>query len=214
MVPASRVRREAAGPALSVIVCSQDRAAELRDCVEALVAHGTLASGCEIVIVDSGSTDETPEVAAELARRHPGSSTSRGRPRPVRRPYTGARAARHDVLTFIDDDARPAPGGWRACATCSPTPASPSAAAGCTASGPRAACAAAGFVAYFSVMSRGDAPWTRDLGDFYGANWSSGARRSTPSAASTSARARPPRPRPARKARPIRRPARGAGACG
>ena len=30
----------------------------------------------------------------------------------------------------------------------------------------------AGFVADFSAMSHGDAPWARDLGDFYGANWS------------------------------------------
>ena len=112
VVPSARVRRESAGPSASVIVCTQDRAEELAGCVEALVAHGTLAAGCEIVIVDSASRDDTPAVAAELAVRYAGVQVVREDvPGLSRARMAGARAARHDVLAFIDDDTRPAP-GW------------------------------------------------------------------------------------------------------
>jgi GT2 family glycosyltransferase/glycosyltransferase involved in cell wall biosynthesis len=107
LAPGARVERLAA-PA-SVLICTRNRADELADGVELLVAHGAR----DVVIVDNGSTDATPEVAAELAARLPGVV------RVVEEPSAGlcharnagAAAARHELLLYVDDDARVAP-GW------------------------------------------------------------------------------------------------------
>ena len=98
-----------AAPAATVIVCTRNRAHELPDGIALLL----LAGAQEVVIVDNDSSDETPAVAAELAAR------SGGVVRVVHEPRgglcharnAGAAAASHDLLLYIDDDARPAP-GW------------------------------------------------------------------------------------------------------
>jgi glycosyltransferase involved in cell wall biosynthesis/GT2 family glycosyltransferase len=108
LAPSAAVDRLPAPPA-SVLVCTRDRADELADGVALLVASGAQ----DVVIVDNGSTDATPEVAAELAARFPGVV------RVVEEPdaglcharNAGAAAARHDLLLYVDDDARVAP-GW------------------------------------------------------------------------------------------------------
>ncbi|HZV75516.1 MAG TPA: glycosyltransferase [Conexibacter sp.] len=108
LAPASAVSR-LAPPAASVVICTRDRADELPDGVALLVAHGAR----DVVIVDNGSSDATPEAAAELAARFPGVV------RVVEEPNAGlcharnagAAAARHDLLLYVDDDARVAP-GW------------------------------------------------------------------------------------------------------
>jgi glycosyltransferase involved in cell wall biosynthesis len=69
------------------------------------------ADHCEIVVVDDGSTDETPAVLADLAARHPNV-------KPVRRENGGTAAARNtaikhatrDYLLCMDDDVIPDPG--------------------------------------------------------------------------------------------------------
>jgi GT2 family glycosyltransferase len=108
IAPGARVERHSAASATAVI-CTHNRAEELAACVAALEAAGF----AEILIVDNGSTDDTAAVAAELARSsavlrtvfepEPGLSNARN---------TAAAAARHELLLFLDDDARPAP-GWR-----------------------------------------------------------------------------------------------------
>lgn len=108
VAPGARVERHSAGDATAVI-CTHNRAEELRPCVAALEAAGF----AEILIVDNGSTDDTAAVAAELARSsaavttvfepEPGLSNARN---------AAAAAARHEILLFLDDDARPA-AGWR-----------------------------------------------------------------------------------------------------
>jgi glycosyltransferase involved in cell wall biosynthesis len=108
IAPEARVERHSAGDATAVI-CTHNRAEELRPCVAALEAAGF----AEILIVDNGSTDDTAAIAAELVNSsaavrtvfepEPGLSNARN---------AAAAAARHEVLLFLDDDARPAP-GWR-----------------------------------------------------------------------------------------------------
>jgi Glycosyl transferase family 2 len=108
LAPAARVERHSAANATAVI-CTHNRAEELAACVAALEGAGF----AEILIVDNGSTDDTAAVVAELVHSsavvrtvfepEPGLSNARN---------TAAAAARHDLLLFLDDDARPAP-GWR-----------------------------------------------------------------------------------------------------
>ncbi len=116
VVPDAVVRRGCVGPPASVLVATRNRVEEIGACVEALVAHGVLAAGGEVVVVDNGSTDGTDEVVAELVARHgagvrlvrepvPGASVARN---------TGAAACRHEVVLLCDDDARPAPGWYEA----------------------------------------------------------------------------------------------------
>ncbi|MGH2859459.1 MAG: glycosyltransferase [Solirubrobacteraceae bacterium] len=96
-------------PDATVIVCTRNRCEELPDAIGQLL----LAGARDVVIVDNASTDATPQVAAELATR------SEGRVRVVSEPRgglcharnAGAAAAHHNLLLYIDDDARPAP-GW------------------------------------------------------------------------------------------------------
>jgi glycosyltransferase involved in cell wall biosynthesis len=98
---------------VSVIICTRNRAEELPDGVALLVASGVTRGGGEVIIVDNASTDDTADVAARLVASHPGvrvvleeqAGVSRAR-------NAGAAAARNELLCWIDDDARPAP-GWR-----------------------------------------------------------------------------------------------------
>ncbi len=108
LAPAAIVSRLAPPPA-SVVVCTRNRADELGDGVALLVANGAT----NVVIVDNGSTDATPEVAAELAIRFPGVVRVIEEPNAglCHARNAGAAAARHDLLLYVDDDARIAP-GW------------------------------------------------------------------------------------------------------
>jgi glycosyltransferase involved in cell wall biosynthesis len=99
-----------AAPA-SVVICSHNRADELAGGVALLVASGIGRHGSEIVVVDNASTDATAEVAAVLAARHPGVVrwVAEERPGLSHARNAGADAARHEIVVFLDDDARPAP---------------------------------------------------------------------------------------------------------
>lgn len=108
LAPETEVARLPA-PHATVIVCTRNRATELPDAVALLLCSGAQ----DVVIVDNDSGDDTAQVAAELAAR------SNGVVRVVFEPRgglcharnAGAAAARHDLLLYIDDDARPGP-GW------------------------------------------------------------------------------------------------------
>jgi GT2 family glycosyltransferase len=87
-------------PEISIVVPTRDRAAKLRRCLEALIAQRADAP-VQIVVVDDGSTDGTPEVlagdpAVESVRRpHRGRAAARN---------PGVERARGAVVLFIDDD--------------------------------------------------------------------------------------------------------------
>jgi glycosyltransferase involved in cell wall biosynthesis len=90
---------------LSVVIPSYNRAPVLARCLDALAEQDPPAD--EVVVVDDGSTDATPEVLA-----------GRGWVRSVRRPNGGRAAAKNsgvdaalgDIVLFLDDDVIATPG--------------------------------------------------------------------------------------------------------
>src|SRR5213078_4850976 len=93
------------GVTASVVIPTRNRRATLAALLER-VAPQAKAAGAEVVAVDNGSTDGTPELLRPLE--------AQGQLRVILEPTPGAtRAARGDVLAFIDDDALPSE-GWLA----------------------------------------------------------------------------------------------------
>jgi glycosyltransferase involved in cell wall biosynthesis len=103
--------RGAAGPArevrVTVVVPTRGRAAYLEVTLDSLRNQRTEAAH-EIVVVDDGSTDATPQVAerfgARLVRHDERRSLNAAR-------NSGARAAEADLIAFVDDDVL-VPPGW------------------------------------------------------------------------------------------------------
>jgi glycosyltransferase involved in cell wall biosynthesis len=174
VVPEARVRRISCGPPATVILCTRDRPDEVSECVRACTAHGALADGGEIVVVDNGvaplGIDLGPGVTVV---REPIAGLSRAR-------NTGARAATNDLLVYLDDDARPAPGWIESMrdAFCDPGVV--------IAGGPiyplwpperPAGWPSQGLESFFGGLSLGDADFTfTGRAEVYGGNW--GVRRS------------------------------------
>jgi glycosyltransferase involved in cell wall biosynthesis len=51
--------------ALTVVVPTRNRAVLLRDTLGAVLAQSTGEVPCELIVVDDGSTDETPEIVTQ-----------------------------------------------------------------------------------------------------------------------------------------------------
>ncbi|TAJ98904.1 MAG: glycosyltransferase family 2 protein [Chloroflexota bacterium] len=94
-------------PALSYFFPAHNEEANLRGLVdEALATLPTLAEAFEVVIVDDGSRDATPQIADELAAADP---RVRAAHHPRNLGYgaalrTGFGAARHELIAFTDGD--------------------------------------------------------------------------------------------------------------
>ena len=101
-----------APPLLSVVLCTFNRADVVVRTLDAVLAQEGV--DFEVVVVDDGSTDATPDTLAGAAERDP-------RVRPVRQDNAGLSAARNTGLAaatgawvvFLDDDDVPDP-GWLA----------------------------------------------------------------------------------------------------
>jgi len=90
-------------PRVSVVVCTYNGEATLAECLEGVAALEYV--DYEVIVVDDGSTDATPEIAARYPVRlirteNRGLSEARN---------VGLQAAHGDVVAYIDDDARPVP---------------------------------------------------------------------------------------------------------
>jgi glycosyltransferase involved in cell wall biosynthesis len=94
-------------PAVSVVVPTRGRAAYLEVTLESL-CHQRSRTVHEIIVVDDGSTDPTPEVAerfgVRLSRHGERRSLNAAR-------NSGLREARADLIAFVDDDVL-VPPGW------------------------------------------------------------------------------------------------------
>ncbi|HEX8274129.1 MAG TPA: TIGR04283 family arsenosugar biosynthesis glycosyltransferase [Longimicrobiaceae bacterium] len=86
---------------ISLVVPALDEAAGIAATLAPLQA--LRARGHEVLVVDGGSTDGTPELATPLADRVVRSERGRGR---ARQQNAGAREARGDVLLFLHADTR------------------------------------------------------------------------------------------------------------
>jgi glycosyltransferase involved in cell wall biosynthesis len=97
--------------AISVIISTRNRARYLPGCLDALARQRTAAS-FEVVVIDNGSTDETPELLTQRCAsdprfrwaREPRLGLSQGK-------NAGIRIARGSLLMFTDDDTIPVD-GW------------------------------------------------------------------------------------------------------
>ena len=97
-------------PAVSVVISTYNRCAQLRHTLEALLSQQSRDVSWEAVIVDNNSTDDTPDVVASFAHRHgarihyvfePRQGLSFGR-------NAGIAQARAPLVAFTDDDVEPA----------------------------------------------------------------------------------------------------------
>lgn len=88
---------------LSVIIPTHNQAAALAPCLRSLVGQTLPADRYEILVVDDGSTDRTPEVLAAAPPPVRAIRLPQNRGRSAAR-NTGVRAARADRLVFVDSD--------------------------------------------------------------------------------------------------------------
>lgn len=99
-------------PAISVVICTLNRARLLRQAVQSVLDQELAPEEFEVIVVDNGSTDETAVLIAAMMKQHPnlrlvrepavGLSNARNR---------GAREAGAPFVAFLDDDAV-ATDGW------------------------------------------------------------------------------------------------------
>lgn len=99
-------QKDAPRPAVSVVLCTHNRADLLRDALEGALDQDLAPERYEVVVVDNDSTDDTPEVvrraaAAAAVRVTRAPESSRGLSFARNR---GIAESRGEVIVFADDD--------------------------------------------------------------------------------------------------------------
>ena len=95
-------------PLMSVIVPARNEAANIECCVRSLLTQSY--PNLEIIVIDDGSADATPEILARLAAESSRLRVATGRPLPpgwLGKPYAvyqGVQRAQGDWLLFVDAD--------------------------------------------------------------------------------------------------------------
>lgn len=93
--------RESFAPMVSIVVPVYNRAGEIGDCLEALLAQNYPSQRLEVIVVDDGSADGTAEVVSRYPFKlikqpqNQGQSAARN---------AGVLAARGEIVAFIDSD--------------------------------------------------------------------------------------------------------------
>jgi GT2 family glycosyltransferase len=113
-IPASCPRRSSATGAVTAVVCTRDRVAQLAECLDALVALDYPADQLDLLVVDNAPSDPGTR---DLVARYP-------RVRYVTEPRPGLdwarnraiREARGEIVAFTDDDVSVDPGWVKAIA--------------------------------------------------------------------------------------------------
>ncbi|MDB6119042.1 MAG: putative glycosyltransferase [Verrucomicrobiaceae bacterium] len=88
-----------AGPRISVVVCTRNGSATLRECLKALEYQSY--GNYEVIVIDDGSTDEVPAIAQDFPdvryqrQEHAGLSVARN---------LGAQLATGEIIAYTDDD--------------------------------------------------------------------------------------------------------------
>lgn len=90
----------------SVILCTFNRCQRLATALESVAASQLAAASWEILVIDNNSNDQTREVVERLSGRYPGRihyvfERQQGKSYALN---TGIRAARGEILVFVDDD--------------------------------------------------------------------------------------------------------------
>ncbi|MFZ3211707.1 MAG: glycosyltransferase family 2 protein [Terriglobales bacterium] len=94
------------GARLSVIICSRNRADALANCLKSLSLDEMRASSAELILVDNGSTDNTPAVVRSFKETAPFPVVLVSEPEGglSRARNAGLAAASANVIVFTDDD--------------------------------------------------------------------------------------------------------------
>ncbi len=104
-------------PGISIVVCARNEAENLEKLIPALVAQ-KYAAPKQIVVVDDGSTDDTPMTLAVLRQKYPELYTTTI---PIDNKFShgkklaltvGIKAARYEHIVFTDADCIPASEHW------------------------------------------------------------------------------------------------------
>jgi glycosyltransferase involved in cell wall biosynthesis len=107
-VTAPGTRGAPAGMDISLVISTRNRASQLEQALDSY-ARLQYDGPWELVIVDNGSSDATPQVVAAFGRRFPGNVRllQHGRPGLAGARNVGWRAAGGEIIAFTDDDCYP-----------------------------------------------------------------------------------------------------------
>jgi GT2 family glycosyltransferase len=95
---------------VSVVIPSYNRRASLERLLESLASQTLAASEFEVLVVDDGSTDGTPDMLHALRTRFQLTVLHQSNAGPGAARNRGVRAACADLIVFLDDDTVPVPG--------------------------------------------------------------------------------------------------------